>query len=126
VILKRSDRNNELYDKAVLPAIKAMKLQAYRIDEEMAGVEEMCRSCENVQESDHVVMSLDDWDANSMFLTGVVYGTGRRLALLQGMAGNPTPVIGQMEHDVLSYESMDELKARLMDHFRAYVKPGVD
>jgi hypothetical protein len=126
VILKRGDRNDRIYAECVLPAIKAMKLQAYRIDEEMAGVEEMCRSCENIQESDHVLLSLDDWDVNSMFLSGIVYGTGRKLALIKSPAVIQTPVIGQMEHDVLAYDGMDDLRERLMDHFRAYVKPGVD
>ncbi|MCC7478904.1 hypothetical protein IT575_10655 [bacterium] len=124
VVLKNNERNNELYTRAILPALKEMHLTAYRIDEEQAGEEEMCRSCENVQESDYAIINLDDWDTNTLFLTGIIYGIGRRIAMLKNMALTEVPLPGRLEHDLVRYESVDQLKDRLMDHFRPYVKPG--
>jgi hypothetical protein len=126
VILKHSDRNNEIYRTAVLPAIKAMNLQTYRLDEELATDEESCRACENIQESDFTVLSLDDWSANSVFLAGIVHGLGRSLALLKNTSLQAVPLLELMHHNVVRYEQIGDLKQKLIDHFTLYVKPERD
>lgn len=123
VVLKYSDRNNEIFRRAVLPALQELKLQVYRIDEELATDEETCRACENIQESDHVVMNLDDWTSNAVLLTGIVHGLGRRLALLKNDSLQPVPLVDLMEHNVVRYTQVGQLQERLMDHFMPYVKP---
>jgi len=122
VLLRYNDRNNELYSKAILPALRELKLRPYRVEIEIAGVEEMCHACENIQESDFVVLSLDDWSTNSVFLTGITYGTGRRLALIKNDSLQPVPLADNMEHDVVRYEQLGELKQALKDHLRPYVR----
>lgn len=124
VLLRFNDRNNELYRESVLPALREMKLQPYRVEIELAGSEELCHACENVQESDFVIMSLDDWESNSVFMAGIVYGTGRRIALLKNESSTPVPLLEHMEHDVLRYDHLLSLKQRLMDHFRPYIQPA--
>lgn len=126
VILRRSDRNEELYRSGILPALKEMNLTAYRIDEEQAGEEELCRSCENCQESDYVLLNLDDWDTNTLFLTGIIYGIGRRVAMLKNSAMPPVPLPGRMEHDVVFYDEVSGLKQRIKDYLRQFVRPGVE
>jgi hypothetical protein len=123
VMLPYNDRNNELYSRAIAPALRRLKLQPYRIEVELAGVDEMCHACENAQESDYVILSLDDWSSNAVFMAGIVYGTGRRVALLKNDSLQPVPLAEHMEHDVLRYEQVDDLKVRLMDHLRSYIKP---
>ena len=123
MLLKYSDRNNEIFRTAVLPALQELKLQVYRIDEELISDEEACRACENIQESDYVVMNLDDWTSNAVLLTGIVYGIGRRLALLKNDSLQPVPLVDLMEHNVVRYVQVGELRDRLMDHFMPYVKP---
>jgi hypothetical protein len=123
VVLRKSERNDELYTKALHPAIREMNLIPYRIDEELLSAEEMCRGCENFQESDYVVLSLDDWNVNSVFLAGIVYGIGRRLALLKNESLQPVPLMENMEHDVINYVQLEELKTKLQEHFTAYIKP---
>jgi hypothetical protein len=111
-----------MYLNAIVPALKELKLQAFRVEVEIAGVEEMCHTCENIQESDFVVLSLDDWSTNAVFLSGITYGTGRRLALLKNESLQPVPLAEHMEHDVLRFEQLGELKLKLKDHLRPYVQ----
>jgi len=124
VVLKFNDRNNELYRTAILPSIKEMNLQPYRVHDELVSDEEMCFTCENLQESDFVILSLDDWSVNEVFLVGMVYGQGRRVGMLKNASLQPVPLIQYMQHDVINYEQISELKQRLMDHFMPYVKPS--
>lgn len=123
VILKYNDRNNELYRAAIFPAIREMNLQAYRIDEELVSDEELCRCCENIQESDYVVISLDDWSASSIFLVGMVFGLGRRMALLKNVSLQEVPLREYMQHEVVNYEQVGDLKQQLIDHLTPYTKP---
>lgn len=126
VLLKHNDSNNEVYRSAIMPALKELNLQVYRIDEELVSDEEMCRVCENLQESDFAIFNLDDWSSSSVFLAGILYGIGRRVALLKNASLQPVPLIEQMEHDVVRYQSIGELQERLLAHFMPYVKPTED
>ncbi|MCH7472894.1 hypothetical protein IIA79_08090 [bacterium] len=123
VILKLNNRNDEIYKQAILPAIRSMKLQSYRIDELLEGDEQLCRCCENTQESDFVILSLDDWDSNTIFLAGIAYGIGRRLAMIKSASLQAVPLVESMMHDVVRYESLAGLKHVLMEHLAPYVKP---
>jgi hypothetical protein len=125
-ILCANERNDELYRQAILPAVREMNMQAYRIDEEQVSDEEMCRSCENIQESDFVLMSLDDWSAATVFLFGLAFGLGRQLALLKSMSLQEVPLGNEMQHNVVSYEQIGDLKQLLIDQFTQYTKPGRD
>jgi hypothetical protein len=126
VMLNASERNNELYRSAIFPAIKELNLQAYRMNEELVSDEEACRGCENLQESDYAVFSLDDWSANGVFLTGIVFGLGRRVALIKNTSLQAVPLTELMEHCVVRYEQVCDLKQRLIDYFMPYVKPDRD
>lgn len=119
VVLRASERNDDIYRRAIEPAIRQVNMTPYRLDEEMLGAEEMCRGCENFQESDQVVISLDDWNVNSVFLAGIGYGLGRKLALLKNDSLQPVPLLEQMEHDVLSYHNVEDLKQQLLVHLTA-------
>jgi hypothetical protein len=121
VALRLGERNNDLYIRAISPTIREMNLIPYRLEEELRGAEEMCRGCENFQESDHVIASLDDWDVNSMFMTGVVYGLGKRVILLKNQSLHPVPLLEQMEHDVIHYSSVEDLQERLRDRLSIIV-----
>jgi hypothetical protein len=114
VVLRRSERNDEIFMRAIEPAIRQANFTPYRIDEEMLGAEEMCRACENFQEGDIVLLSIDDWSANSVFLTGIAYGVGRRVILIKNTSLQPVPLIENMEHDTISYTNVEELKQRLL------------
>jgi hypothetical protein len=46
------------------------------------------------------------------------------MAMLKNMSMQDVPLPGHLEHDVIRYEGVDELKQRIKDHFRPYVKPG--
>ncbi len=122
ILLTNNTRNNEVYSEVIVPALRDLKLQPFRVDIEINGAEEMCYSCENIQESDFVILSLDDWSTNSVFLSGITYGTGRRLTLIKNDSLQPVPLAEHMEHDVLRYEQLSELKQRLKDHLRPYVQ----
>lgn len=124
VILKHNDRNNELYKKSIEPTIKELNLIPYRIDEEIVDDEMMCRVCENIQESDYVLINLDDWSTNAVFLGGIVYGLGIRLAMLKNSSLQQVPLMEHMQHDVIHYEQVGDIRQRLLDHFAPYVKPG--
>lgn len=126
VLLKHSDRNNELYRSVIMPALKEINLQPYRIDEELVSEEEGCRACENIQEGDYVVLSLDDWSANSVFLTGMVFGLGRRVALLKNTSMQAVPLIDLLQYSVVHYDQLGDLHQRLIEHFTHYVKPSRD
>lgn len=124
VVLRYNDRNNELYRAAIKPALVDLNLLPYRIDEELLSDEEMCRSCENIQESDYVIFSLDDWSSQAIFLSGITFGIGRKLALIKNESLQPVPLIDYMEHDVIRYTQVGELKERIRDHLSAYIKPS--
>jgi hypothetical protein len=126
VVLKHTDRNDELYRSAILPAIKAMNLQAYRMAEDLISDEEGCRACENIQESDYVVLSLDDWSATSVFLCGIVFGLGRRLTLIKNESLQAVPLTELMAHNVVHYEQTGDLQQLLINHFTPYTQPGRD
>lgn len=123
VVLANNERDNELYKSAIVPAIKELNLIPFRIDDELLTDEEMCRVCESFQESDYAVISLDDWSTNSIFMLGILYGMGRKLALLKNSSLQPVPLIECMAHEVVNFIQPGELKDRLMEHFMAYVKP---
>ncbi|MBN2082460.1 hypothetical protein JW859_09695 [bacterium] len=124
VILKYNDRNNELYKSAIKPALVELNLQPYRIDEEIASDEEMCRVCENVQESDYAIYSLDDWSSHSLFLIGIMYGIGRKTALIKNDSAQPVPLTDYVAHDIIHYSQVGELKEKVSNFFSAFLKPG--
>ena len=123
VVLKHNERNNELYKAAIMPAIKGLNLIPFRIDEEIASDEEMCKICENIQESDFVIFNLDDWSTSSVFLIGIIYGLGKKLALIKNDSLQAVPLIENIPHEILHYVQVGELKDRITDHFMAFVKP---
>ena len=124
VLLKHNDRNNELYKKAIEPTIKEMNLIAYRIEDELVDDEIMCRVCENFQESDYIVWSLDDWSTNAVFLAGTVHGLGVKMAMLKNTSLQQVPLMEHMDHAVIKYDQIGDLKQLLLDHFAPYIKPG--
>lgn len=123
VVLKASPRNDELYRKAIEPVLKQLHLQPYRIDEELIDDEVMCRVCENVQESDYAVYSLDDWSSGGLLLKGIAYGLGKRLVMLKDESLKPVPLLDHMEHDVVHYQSVESLKSELREALLSYLKP---
>lgn len=123
VVLQHTARNNELYKAALMPAIKELNLIPFRFDEELLSDEEMCKVCENCQESDYVIFNLDEWSTNAVFLAGTVYGLGKKLALLKNSSLQPVPLIEHMSHEVVNYVQVGELKDRIKEHFMAYIKP---
>jgi len=123
VVLKHNQRNNELYKAAILPALKGLNLIPFRVDEELATDEEMCKVCENFQESDYVIFNLDDWSTSSVFLIGIMYGLGKKLALIKNDSLQAVPLIENIPHEILHYVQVGELKDRISEHFMAYVKP---
>jgi len=123
VYLTRNDRNDELYKSAILPAIKSLELQPYRIDEEMTSDEPLCRLCENIQEGDFLVINLDDWNIHALFITGVAYGLGVRLAMIKNLSPQDVPLWNQVSHDVICYEQIGDLRRRLVEVLTVYVKP---
>lgn len=117
VLLKRSERNDELWKAVIEPTLKGLNYLPYRVDEELLGDEEMCRGCENCQEGDVVLLSLDDWNANAVFLSGLAYGIGKRVLLLKNRSLAPVPLAENMEHDVVRFDSTEELRQALLASF---------
>jgi hypothetical protein len=123
VILRKTNQNDYLYTESIAPAIRALNLIPYRIDEEITNDEKLCRCCENCQEGSYTLINLDEWDTNALLLLGINYGLGRRSALLHNVAAPTPPVLGYMQHDIVEYENVEMLKQNLIEHFSAYVKP---
>ncbi|MCB1220945.1 MAG: hypothetical protein H7A35_12430 [Planctomycetales bacterium] len=123
VILRKTDQNDYLYTEAILPALKSLNLNPYRIDEEIEDDEKLCRCCENCQEGSYTLLNLDEWDTNSLMLLGINYGLGRRSALLHSAGAAAPPVLGYMQHDIVEYDNIEMLKQNLIEHFSAYIKP---
>lgn len=123
VILRKTDQNDFLYQEAILPALKSLNLNPYRIDEEITDDEKLCRCCENCQEGNYTLLNLDDWDTNSLMLLGINYGLGRRSALLHSTAAPTPPILGYMQHDIVEFDNLEMLKQNLIEHFSAYIKP---
>ena len=84
----------------------------------------MCRVCENVQEGDFAVFSLDDWCSSSVFLIGMLYGLGSRVILLKNDSLQPVPLTEYVDYDLVRYGSVGELKANIMEHLMPYIRPS--
>ena len=123
VILRKTNQNDYLYTESIAPAIKALNLSPYRIDDEITDDEKLCRCCENCQEGNYTLLNADEWDTNSLMLLGINYGLGRRSALLHSTGAPAPPLLGYMQHDIVEYDSVEALKQNLIEHFSAYIKP---
>jgi hypothetical protein len=119
VLLAASARNDDIYERAIKPAIRQINMIPYRVDEQLLGAEEMCRGCENCQESDSVILSLDDWNLNNLFMAGLAYGIGRKVVLLKNESLQPVPLHEPLGHDVVNYAGVEELKQALIDQLAA-------
>lgn len=122
IILKSSSRNDEIYARAILPALKELGLAPYRLSEDLGDVEYLCRACENIQESAFVVISLDDWDSNILFLIGLAQGMGRRLAILKRENVAMVPLLEVISEYIVEYSTLPEIIFLLKHHFSPYIK----
>jgi len=116
-VLPENARNNELYSSAIRPALKELGLFAYRFKEPFSDVEFMCQACENQQESDYVVYNLEEWSGSALMLIGMAYGMGKQPVLLLRSGFPRPPLLAILEHAVVEYESISQLKYRLKVHF---------
>ena len=116
-VLPASDRNNELYDKAILPALKELNLVAYRFKYPLSEVDFLCQICENQQESDFVIYNLEEWSSASLMLIGMAYGLGKLPVLLLRKGFPKPPLLETLEHNVLEYQSFSHLFFRLKAFF---------
>jgi len=122
IILQRNPRNDEVFDRAIQPALKDLNLIPYRLVEELDNEEELCRACENIQESDFVVVNFEDWSSNLIFLLGLVQGIGRRLAVLRRSSAAVTPLTEVISQCVLEYSTLPEIVFLLKHRFSSLVK----
>ena len=122
VILTKTERNEEVFARTIRPALKELNLTVYRISEELDNEEELCRACENIQESDFVVTSIDEWNSNMIFLLGLVHGFGRRLAVLKRANVAAVPLVEMLSHCVVEYSSLPEIIFLLKHRFAPLVK----
>jgi hypothetical protein len=122
VILTVNQRNEEVFARTIRPALKELNLTVYRIKEELDNEEELCRACENIQESDFVVTSIDEWNSNMIFLLGLVHGFGRRLAVLKRSNVAAVPLVEMLSHCVVEYSSLPEIIFLLKHRFSPLVK----
>ncbi len=122
VILQRNPRNDEIFERAIGPALKDLNLTIYRLVEEMDIEEELCRACENVQESDFVIANLDDWNSNLIFFLGLVHGMGRRLAVLRRSSVAATPLTDIISRSIVEYATLPEIIFLLKHRFAPLVK----
>ncbi len=122
VILSRNPRNDEMYERAIRPALKDLNLTVYRLYEEIDSAEEMCRACENMQESDFIVTSLDEWSSNTLFLLGLVHGMGRRIAVLKRDSMAALPLMEILSHSIVEYANLPEIMFLLKHRFSPLIK----
>lgn len=122
VILSRNPRNDEIFERAIRPALKDLNLTVYRLTEEMDSAEEMCRACENMQESDFIVTSLDEWNSNTLFLLGLVHGMGRRVAVLKRDSMTALPLMEILSHCIVEYTNLPEIIFLLKHRFSPLIK----
>ncbi|OPX23938.1 MAG: hypothetical protein B1H03_00060 [Planctomycetales bacterium 4484_113] len=122
VLLRRDPRNDEVFARAILPALKDLRLSVYRLGDEMDDAEQLCRACENIQESEFVIASLDDWSSNIIFLLGLVHGVGRRLAVLKRDNVAAVPLTEIIAHNIVEYSALPEIIFLLKHRFSPLVK----
>ncbi len=122
IVLPHSSRNDEIYKRAILPAIKDLGLHPYRIADEMDNIDSLCRACENIQEGDFLIVSLDDWDSNILFLLGLANGMGRRMAILKRDNVQAVPLLDTLSESVVEYDSISEIIFLLKHRFSPFVK----
>lgn len=122
VLLRRDRRNDQIFARAILPALKDLRLSVYRIGDELDDTEQLCRACENIQESEFVVTSLDDWNSNVIFLLGLTLGVGRRLAVLKRDDVTAVPLTEIIAHSIIEYSALPEIIFLLKHRFSPMVK----
>jgi len=122
VILERTPRNDEIHQRAIMPALKDVNLAAYRLAEPLDNEEELCRACENIQESDFVIANLDDWNSNTIFLLGLIHGVGRRVAVLKREGVSAIPLVDTISHSVVEYSTLPEIIFLLKHRFSPLIK----
>jgi len=122
VLLLRSQRNDEVFSRAILPALKELRLTVYRLGDELDDAEQLCRACENIQESEFVVASLDDWNSNTIFLLGLAQGIGRRLAVLKRDNVAAVPLTEIIADSIVEYAALPEVIFLLKHRFSSLVK----
>ncbi|HES57843.1 MAG TPA: hypothetical protein ENO21_00250 [Firmicutes bacterium] len=125
VVLPQSQRNDELYREAVLPVTKYLRLAAYRFDAELIGDEELCGVCENSQEGDCTVVSIDDWSTGLLFISGVVFGNGRKVVYLKNKNLPAVPLVDHVRSNLLTFESVADLKEQLTEVLSSLTRPKV-
>ncbi len=114
VHLAQSARNDELWERVIVPAIREINLVPYRMEEPLNDLDQACRLCENIQESEAAVFLLDEWNSTMLMLIGVAYGQGKRVVLIRRRGeGYELPLVDYMKHDLLEYETYADIADRL-------------
>lgn len=123
VYLTKTDRNDGLYNRAIKPALSDLNLVPYRIQEELTDAEIGCQICENVQESDYVIFSLDEWSSMALFLTGVAQGLGKRVALLSDRNSQTVRnILEYLQKSRVDYENHGELREKLKEFLSLHAR----
>ena len=105
-----------------MPALKDINLAPYRLAEPLDNEEELCRVCENIQESDFVIANLDDWNSNLIFLLGLIHGVGRRVAVLKREGVSAIPLVDAISHCIVEYSTLPEIIFLLKHRFSPLIK----
>ena len=116
-VLPENDRNNEIFDTAILPALKDLNLTAYRFKYPLVDADYMCQVCENQQEGDFVIYNLEEWSGSALMLIGMAFGLGKQPVLLLRKGFPKPPLLSILDHCLLEYQSIHHLYFQLKAFF---------
>ena len=78
---REEQENAYLY--AVKPAVERVGLHTWKADEDLQNIDIMCKICQAVQRSLYGIVDITGWNPNVMFELGLLYGHGKKVALIK-------------------------------------------
>ncbi len=116
-VLPENDRNKEIFDSAIAPAVMDLNMTAYRFKQQLADVDSLCQVCENQQEGDYVIYNLEEWSSSALMLIGFAFALGKQPVLLLRRGFPKPPLLALLEHSILEYDSIQHLYFQLKAFF---------
>ena len=114
------DEQQNMYLFALKPAMERLGLRIWKADEELNNVDFICKLCHAIRTSSFGIVDITGWNPNVMFELGLLYGYGKKVALIN-KAGEKVPVdLHGLEY--VEYNDYGALSQKIEDFFVSSLK----
>ena len=113
------DEYQDIYEYGIILALKHLKLDSWRADENFNNIDIMCKICFEIQKSEYAIINVSDWNPNVLFELGLCYGTNVKTIIIKDRRKSIPSNLQGVEY--IEYSNSANLKKNLIKAFEKLI-----